>query len=390
MPRPEPSPQTDVPRREYRFGDMRVGPRARALVQQALDRNWVSAGENVRLFEEAWRARFDYREAVSASSGTAAVFTALAALHERGATWGDEVIVPALGFVATANAVLAAGFRPVFVDIRRETLNLDPDRIEAAITARTRAIAVVHTMGKPCDMDAVLGIAKRRGLRVVEDACEAHGAKHRGRYVGAIGDAGAFSFYAAHLVCTGEGGMVVTDDPDFARILRSVRSHGRPDGTLYFQFDRFGFNCKMNDLEAALGVEGTETFDAIFSARKRHLETLLAGMRDLEHVFHLLREEPHEVVSPHAFPLVFREGVKARASDLHAWLEERGCQVKTLFASLPTQHRVFRFLGHRLGDFPEAEYVGEKGLHVGCHQNLVPGDLDFLLEAVHEWVRRRL
>lgn len=378
------------PRLDFRFGNIVIGPRARRLVLKALDAHWVSAGPNVALFERMFARTFAFKEAVSTSSGTTAVFTAVAALHDYGATWGDEVIVPALSFVATSNAVLAAGFKPVFVDVRRETLNIDPERVERAVTRRTRAIVAVHTMGKPCDMDALKAIARRRRLKLIEDACEAHGGRYKGRFVGGLGDAGAFSFYAAHLICTGEGGMVTTQDPGFARVLRSVRSHGRPDGTLYFRFDRFGFNCKMNDLEAALGVEGIENFWRIFNARKRNLRYLLDGMRDLGDVFHLLEEEAHEVVSPHAFPLVFREDVKADGAAFHRYLESKGCQVKTLFASLPTQHKVFRFLGHRKGAFPEAEYVGRRGLHVGCHQHLTRRDMDAFLDLVHGYVRKRL
>lgn len=372
----------------YTFGHIEIGPRAKKLLKASLARNWVSGGPNVKLFEERFRKTFGFKEAVSVSSGTSACITQVAALHEYGAIWGDEVIVPALSFVATANSVLAAGFRPVFADIRRDTLNIDPARIEKMITSRTRAIQVVHTMGKPCDMDPILEIARRRKLVVLEDACEAHGGKYKGRYVGGIGRSGAFSFYAAHIICSGEGGMVSTNDPEFAKILRSVRSHGRPDGTIFFQFDRFGFNAKMNDLEAAVGIEGIENFPGIFAKRKENLRYLLAGVRDLSHLFYFLNEEPHEVISPHAFPLVIREKAGIDYWKLYRHLEKKGMQVKTLFASLPTQHKCFDFLGYRPGDFPEAEYVGQNGLHVGCHQYLKRADLDCFLEILHDYARR--
>lgn len=372
----------------YTFGHIKIGEKAKKYLQRSIDRQWVSAGCNVKDFENLFRETFSYKEAVAVSSGTAACFTSLAALHEFGATWGNEVIVPALSFVATSNAVLAAGFKPVFVDIDRKTLNIDPSKIETKITPQTRAIQVVHTMGKPCEMDTILDLARKYNLHVLEDSCEAHGAKYKGHTVGGIGLSGAFSFYAAHIICSGEGGMVSSNDEEYAKILRSVRSHGRPDGETYFQFDRYGFNCKMNDLEAAIGLEGMENFESIFQTRKNNLNYLLKNNDDLNEYFYFLEEKPHEVISPHAFSLVFKEKIKNDMNHLYKYLLENGVQVKTLFSSLPTQHKVFSFLKHTLGDFPEAEYVGNKGLHFGCHQYLTKDDLDFASELLHDYVRK--
>jgi dTDP-4-amino-4,6-dideoxygalactose transaminase len=370
------------------FGELRIGDIARQRVQAALEKHWVSEGENVAEFERGFAEHFGYRHAVAVSTGTDACLVSCAALYARGASRGDEIIVPACSFVATSNAVLAAGFVPRFVDIELETLNLDPARIEDAIGPRTRAIQVVHTMGKPCDMDPILEIARRRGLMVIEDCCEAHGARYRGRLVGSFGSFGAFSFYAAHMICAGEGGMVVTSDPALEREVRSIKSHGRPAGDIYFDFQRFGLNCKMTDLAAAIGLEGLAEFDAAFAKRKRYLATLLDLTRDLADRALSLAEAPHEVVAPHAFPLVLREpSLDARA--LYRFLEARGIQCKTLFGSLPTQHRAFAFLGHREGEFPVAEYVGRNGLHFGCHQYLSDDDIAFAAEMLHEYFRSR-
>src|SRR3989338_8934665 len=203
---------------KYSFGNFHIGSRSRELIQKCLDKNWVSGGEQVKRFEDLFQKTFGYQQAISTSSGTTACFTTLAALHDWGATWGDEVIVPALSFVATSNAVLAAGFKPVFVDISRETLNIAPALIEKAITPKTRNIQVVHTMGKPADMDPILEIAQKYKLIVLEDSCEAHGATYKGKTVGGIGLAGTFSFYAAHIICSGEGGMISTNNSEFAKL----------------------------------------------------------------------------------------------------------------------------------------------------------------------------
>ncbi|MFM7200292.1 MAG: DegT/DnrJ/EryC1/StrS family aminotransferase [Myxococcota bacterium] len=375
---------------KFTFGNISLGARARELLTQSIEAGWISAGPHVKAFEKAYAETFGTQEAVAVSSGTTAGFVSIATLHDFGGTWGDEVIVPALCFVAAANCVTAAGFKPVFVDIDRRTLNIDPAKIEAAITPRTRAINVVHTMGKPVDMDPILEIAKKHNLMVFEDACEAHGAQYKGRYVGTMGDAGAFSFYAAHIICSGEGGMVTTNRPEVAQILRSVRSHGRPDGTLFFQFDRFGFNCKMNDLEAAVGLEGIENFWSIFNKRKANLNYLLKHTADLSNLFYFTSEGPDEVVSAHAFQMTLKEEVPLDFWDFYRHLESQGIQTKLNFGSLPTQHKVFSHLGYKLGDFPEAEYVGQKGLHVGCHQYLEQEHLDYLIEVVHQYVRQRL
>lgn len=379
-----------IDKSKFTFGNITLGARSRELLNQSIEAGWISAGPHVKLFEKRYCETFGFQEAVAVSSGTTAGFTSVAVLHDYGAEWGDEVIVPALCFVAAANCVVAAGFKPIFVDIRRDTLNIDPARIEAAITPRTKGINVVHTMGKPADMDPILEIAKKHNLMVFEDACEAHGAQYKGKYVGGMGAMGAFSFYAAHIICSGEGGMVTTNDPEIARVLRSVRSHGRPDGSLFFQFDRFGFNTKMNDLEAAVGIEGIENFWQIFNKRKANLNYLLANSKDLEHIFYFTPEGKDEVVSAHAFQMTLRENVPLDFWDFYRHLESKGIQTKLNFGSLPTQHKVFKRLGHTLGDFPEAEYVGNRGLHVGCHQYLEQAHLDYLLEVVHDYVRQRL
>lgn len=363
------------------FGDLKVGDIARRYVQEALGRNWVSEGSNVREFEQKFAGKFGYKHAIATSSGTDANIVSCASLYDFGAKRGEEIIVPALSFVATANSILAAGFVPKFVDIKVETLNIDPSKIEEAITGNTRAIMVVHTMGKPCEMDSIIEISKAHNLKVIEDSCEAHGAAYRGRVVGSIGDMGTFSFYAAHVVVAGEGGMIVTNNDEIAKVVRSVKSHGRPFGSIYFDFQRIGFNSRMNELTAAIGIEGMEQFDQIFNKRKDNLYRLLELTRELSSYFYFIKEENHEKVSPHAFPLVLRDR-KHDCSKLYKYLESAGIQCKTLFASLPTQHKAFAFLSYEYGQFPAAEYVGENGLHFGIHQYLNDNDLLYVKDTL--------
>jgi dTDP-4-amino-4,6-dideoxygalactose transaminase len=368
------------------FGDLVIGDTARKYLQRSLDKNWASEGDNVREFEEKFARQFGYKHAVAVSSGTDAGIVSCASLYDFGAERGDEIIVPALTFVASANSILAAGFVPKFVDIEVETLNINPSKIEEAITNKTRAIMAVHLMGKPCEMDSILKIAQAHNLKVIEDACEAHGAAYKGRFIGTIGDMGTFSFYAAHVICSGEGGMIVTDNDGIDNVARSVRSHGRPTGSIYFDFQRFGFNSRMNDLEAALGLEGIEHFDEIFSKRKNNLYKVLALTEELADYCYFLKEEDYEKVSPHAFPLVLRDN-KHDCQKLYKYLESKGIQCKTLFGSLPTQHRVFKFLDYKYGQFPAAEYVGENGLHFGIHQYLDDDDLLYASDTLKSYFR---
>lgn len=374
--------------REYRitFGHVQVGELGRKYLEEALSRNWISEGPNVESFETNFARRFKYNHAIATSSGTDAGIVACSALLDLGAKRGDEVITPALAFTATANCILAAGLVPRFVDVELETLNVNPSLIESAITPRTRAIQAVHTMGKPCEMYDILDIANRCHLAVIEDCCEAHGATLGEKVVGSFGNLGLFSFYAAHLICSAEGGMIVTDSSDLADLCRSIRTHGRRGGELYFHFDRVGFNSKMNDLEAAIGLEGLEMFDWTFATRRRHRQRLLELLSALEEHIILYRDGHNEVIAPHAFPLVLRD-TKRPIEGLYRHLESSGIQCKTLFGSLPTQHRAFAFMDHREGNFPVAERIGYTGLHFGLHQYLTDDDIRYIAETVAAYFR---
>src|SRR6202142_367654 len=254
------------------FGTVSITPKAKMLIDEAIERRWLTKGKYVREFEEKFAALFGVKYGIAVSSGTDADAIACAVLYDFGAKRGDEIIVPALTFVATGNAVLQAGFTPVFVDVQRETLNIDPGKIEKAITPRTRAIMPVHLMGKPAAMDEILRIAKKFKLYVTEDAAEAHGAEYKGKKIGAIGDMACFSLYAAHIVTTIEGGMLITDNEKMAEGARSLRNHGI-DGK--FQFKRIGFSAKMNEIEAAVGLGNIEIFHDILEKRRANVRHLI-------------------------------------------------------------------------------------------------------------------
>lgn len=388
------------------FGTITITDTAKRLINEALDAKRISSGRLVREFEARFANLLGVREAVAVSSGTDADILALAILHDIGAKRGDEVIVPALSFVASGNAVVHAGFTPVFVDIERETLNIDPSLIEAAITERTRAIMPVHLMGKPAEMDTINAIAKKYNLLVVEDAAEAHGALYKGKPAGSLADLAAFSLYVAHIITTGEGGVITTDNVEYGEILRSLRSHGRNcnckrcvlnnDSVTYcakrfrgeggedvrFTFDRIGYSCKMNELEAAIGIGALDIYGEILRKRRDNLLYVLNRFNRFSPYLSTIKEDPHEQIGPHAIPIVINEGATFTRAQLTQHLERKGIETRTLFQSMPTQCPGFSYLGYKSGQFPNADYMGHNGIHVGVHQDVGIEEMEYLLEEL--------
>ncbi len=389
------------------FGTITITQKAKDLIAEALETGRVSSGRLVRQLEDRFAELTGTKAAVALSSGTDADALALAVLYDFGAKPEDEVILPALSFVATGNAVLQAGFTPVFVDIERETLNINPGRIEEAVTDRTAAIMPVHLMGKPAEMDTINDIAKAHDLFVIEDAAEAHGAVYKGRNVGTLGHMAAFSLYVAHIITAIEGGIVTTNRAEFAEVLRSLRSHGRAckckqcvinvdeteckkrfaHGTdIRFVVERMGFSCKMNELEAAIGIGSRERYDPIVSRRHDNLVAMIDGLQEFAPHLTTFREEPHETIGPHALPVLVAEDAPFTRDEIVQHLESAGIDSRNLFLSMPTQCPQFARFGGKLGDFPEAEYVGNCGFHVGVHQDIGPEQIDYFLQTLRQFL----
>jgi dTDP-4-amino-4,6-dideoxygalactose transaminase len=265
-----------------------IGRAEIAAVNRVLHSGQIAQGACVAQFETEFANLCGAREAVAVNSGTAALFIALLA-HGVGA--GDEVITSPFTFAATANAVLMTGARPVFVDIRESDFNIDPDLIAARITPRTKAVIPVHLYGHPADMTRISEIARRHALAVIEDACQAHGAEWNDRRVGGFGT-GCFSFYPTKNMTTGEGGMVTTDDPQVAHRLRLLRSHGAERA---YQHTELGYNFRMTDISAAIGLAQLHRLDAFTRKRRanaRYYGSHLSGVitpseaAGALHVFH--------------------------------------------------------------------------------------------------------
>ena len=267
-----------------------IGEEEIRSVVETLRSGWLTTGPKVKTFEAEFAKYTGSSHAVAVNSGTAALHLALEALDIKS---GDEVIVPTMTFTATAEVVLYLGARPVLADCRMDDLNVDVDRIEAAISRNTRAIIPVHIAGRPCAMDQILAIAQRHGLRVVEDAAHALPASQHGRKIGAIGDITCFSFYATKTITTGEGGMATTENPEWAKRMRMMSLHGisldawdryTEKGSWYYEVLRAGYKYNMTDIAAALGIEQLKRCDDFYRARRRIAEKYNEAFSDLPEI----------------------------------------------------------------------------------------------------------
>lgn len=366
------------------FGDLKLGKKSLDNLIDCHKKNWVAGGEKVKQFEIDWGNLFDYKYNKAVSSGTDAVMCSVASLQSLNAVRGDEVIVPALSFIATSNAVLAAGYQPVFVDVELNSMNIDHTKIEERITNKTRAIVAVSTMGKPPKMDIIRDIADKHKLLLIADNAEGHGCTYQNKYMGHWADISTYSFYVAHLICCAEGGMVSTNRKDIADCINSIRTHGRKNGDLYFDHIQFGLNSKMNDLEASLGLEGVENFWWTFNTRKKNLYKLLELTKDLEEFAIFNIEEKDDVVCPHAFSIILKDP-KYDAKKLSEFLENNSIKCKRNFGCIPTQHFAFSWMNHKLGDFPNSEYIGNNGVHFGIHQYLSEEDIVYCSDCLHKY-----
>lgn len=248
-----------------------IGEEEKRYVMEVLDSGMIVQGPRTAQLEERFAAACGTNYAIACSSGTTALHVALLA---HGVGPGDEVITTPFTFIASVNSALFVGARPVFVDIDPETFNIDPNKIEAAITPRTRAIMPVHLYGYPCDMDAIMDIAKRHNIAIIEDAAQAIGAEYHGRRAGSFGT-GCFSLYATKNVMSAEGGMITTNDAAFAEQCKLLRAHG---SKRRYYHDILGYNFRMTDLHAAIGLAQLERLDAFTAKRRANAEYLNANI----------------------------------------------------------------------------------------------------------------
>jgi perosamine synthetase len=365
-----------------------LGTREEELVLECLRSGWVSSGKFIEDFERGWAAYCGRRYGIAVSNGTAALQVAVACI---GLKPGDEVIMPAFTIISCALAVIYNGGVPVLVDSDPRTWCMDIEQVKEKITPRTRAIMPVHIYGHPVDMDPLLNLAKEHGLSVIEDAAEAHGAEYLSgrnspapawRPCGSFGDLSCFSFYANKLVSTGEGGMVLTDDPALAERARSFRNLCfEPDRR--FHHEELGFNFRLTNLQAALGVAQLKRMDQIV-ARKRSMgqtyNRLLAGINGLT----LPAEEPWAKNVYWMYGVVLSDETGMDASKLARGLKEREVETRPFFLGMHEQP-VFQKRGLFMAEnYPVTERLARRGLYLPSGLALTEGQQKKVSEAVHE------
>lgn len=351
-------------------------------VVDCLKTNWISsAGKYIQQFEEKFSAYCGVPFGVACSSGTTAIHLALAAL---GIGPGDEVIIPDFTLIVSANMVVLTGAKPVLVDVDRRTWCIDPNLIEEKITARSRAIMAVHMYGHPCDMEAIMAVASRHNLYVIEDCAEAHGAEVNGKKVGSFGHASCFSFYGNKILTTGEGGMVLCKDEAIAERMRLLRNQG-------FQQPRFvhevmGFNYRMTNIQAAIGLAQTEMVEQKVE-RKRWIgqtyNDLLAGRSDVT----LPVEEPWAKNVYWMYGIVIEESFGVRKDDLMRMLREKGVDTRSFFCPMSLQPA---YRGDNpsfpdpTGEYPVSVDLWNRGLYLPSGLGLTTTQMEEVVEKLLE------
>jgi perosamine synthetase len=384
--------------RNITLGTLNISQEGRAYVNDALDNNRLSYGKYTKRFEDEFALAHQSKHAIFMNSGTSALQVALAALKEvHGYQDGDEALVPATTFIATSNIVIQNGLKPVFVDVNRETFNMNWYEIANHLTPRTRCIIPVHLFGLPADMEMIMGIADIHGLQVIEDSCETMFADQNGRSVGSFGDIACFSTYVNHLIVGGIGGLVTTNDDKLAEISRSLIAHGRDSiytnidaddglsGTKLqniierrFKFDRVGCSYRATELEAAIALSELERALENISIRRANAALLTNLLKDIDEL--QLPVVPSRFT--HSFmmyPLVLKTGDRDK---LLMHLEENGIETRYLFPLLsqPVYRKLFPGMEPK---YPNSQYLSEQGFFIGMHQGLTVEDIEYVSEVIH-------
>ena len=367
-----------------------IGDAEIRAVVETLHSGWLTTGPKVKTFEDDFARYVGAKHAVAVNSGTAALHLALDAVDIK---QGDEVIVPTMTFAATAEVVLYFKAKPVLVDCQPDTFNLDPTKLEAAITSKTKAIIPVHIAGQACDMDGVLSIARKHNLRVIEDAAHALPANYHGRAIGTIGDITCFSFYATKTITTGEGGMATTDNPEWAERMRTMSLHGishdawkryTKEGSWYYEVISAGFKYNLTDIAAAIGIEQLKKCKEFWEARQRiammyqkafsDLDTVRVPTcaKDVQHAWHLFIIQLN------------LERMRMGRNEFIEGLREREVGTSVHFIPLHLHPYYRDAFGYRPADFPIASAVFERIVSLPIYPKMTEADVEKVIGAVRE------
>jgi perosamine synthetase len=355
--------------------------REKEYVLDCLETSWISSlGKYINLFEDSFARFCSTEHAVSCNNGTSALHIALLAL---GVGEGDEVIVPTLTYIASANAVRYCGGTPVFVDSEPATMNLDPAKIEEKITERTKGILAVHLYGHPADMDPVLRIARAHNLFVLEDAAEAHGALYKDRRVGSLGDAATFSFFGNKIITTGEGGMVTTSNAKLQDQMRALKGQGVDPNHRYW-FPIVGYNYRMTNVQAAIGLAQLEQIDEHLRCRQEIAALYMSALSPLEDVLTLPSVQPWASHVFWSYPIVLKDNSPVTSDHLMASLAADGIETRPVFIPVHTMPPYLKEGEHH----PVAERLGRNGISLPMHGLLTGSDVEYIAERLAAYCLR--
>lgn len=344
-------------------------------VNECIETGWISSnGKFVREFEENFAKFCGVKYALACSNGTVSLHLALLALDIKE---GDEVIIPTLTYIATANAVKYCGAKPVFVDSEANTWNIDPYKIEEKITERTKVIMPTHLYGHPADMDKILKIAEKYNLYVVEDAAEAHGAKYKGKKVGSFGDIGSFSFFGNKIITTGEGGMITTNNSILYEKMKLLRSQGMDPKKRYWH-PIIGYNYRMTNLQAAVGLAQLEKIEWHLLERKRVASLYKKYLKDVEQYveFHNQMDDYEHVYW--MFSIILKDKTKISRDELMQYLEKKGIETRPLFYPIHSMPPYYEEKGY----YPIAEKLSSRGINLPTHAMLTENDIKYITDCI--------
>ena len=388
------------------------------MVDAALD-GWLTTGRFNQRFEQELAAYIGVNHLITVNSGSSANLVAFSALTspllgERAIAEGDEVIGVAAGFPTTVNPILQFGAVPVFVDVELEMYNIDANKIEAAITPRTKAIMLAHTLGNPFNLDVVTALCKQYGLWLIEDCCDALGSTYRGRKVGTFGDIGTLSFYPAHHITMGEGGAVFTNNPELARIAESFRDWGRdcycapgkdntcgkrfcqklgdlPEGYDHkYTYGHLGYNLKITDMQAACGLAQLQKLDRFVMQRKQNFAFLYERLRECEEFLVLPQATAHADPSWFGFPITLREQSPVSRLDLLTYLDQEKVGTRLLFAGNLTRQPYMKGRNYRVhGTLHNSDRIMADTFWIGVQPALTDTMLDYAASKISSYLGTR-
>ncbi len=361
----------------------------------------ISQGPKVRMFEQLAAQYVGTKYAVAVNSGSSANLLALTCLlHAGDVKKGDEVILPAATFSTVASPVIQLGLVPVYVDVDPVSWNIDPEQVRMAITDRTRVIMPVHSFGNPADMNGIMKIAEEKNLIVLEDCCEAHGAAIGDKKVGSFGDLATLSFFVAHNITTGEGGMIFTNNDAYYDILTSLREFGRLPASVVkekrftyedevlknydarYIFTRLGYNVRMTDIEAALGIEQIKKLDSLNIQRIAIVDKYQASFEKYIQYIQLPVVHENTFHSFYGYPFLIREGAPFSRLDLVTYLEKANIETRSFFAGcLPDQPGFRDEAGRVVGDLPVSRLIRDNSVFIGCHPAISEAQIDHVIQT---------